>query len=446
MTNNKIGSGIVAAAAIGVALLLQANPSETLASADDVSGSSGYPRTIHVDGGDIQSALDSAAPHSVVICDRNRQVTLATPVRVRKPLTFRGLNARLPEKLSRTPLVVVQSEGVTVSDFELHGNGDTVPQAERAPLLVLEAGGFTVERGLFTNSSKDGILIDGSALTGADLTGGVVRDIVGRVIRRDLVSIGGSGATGHRIRNVLVDNVRCYGSEFRGTVEVSDGSENITVRKVYAEDCLYAIDVQDHGNPNQINRNVVIEDVYSRNSRHAIRTASKPLGHTNLVLRNIVAEHCIAPLEIKNIDNVTLHGVTILDHTSPNPPVSVVNCDGLSIRDVTIKDVDSPAPALLIQDCSAALVDNVTVRGKTGSMSVAVCYRITADESFSGLRITNVFAPTTELGIILLERHGTQGTLSDYVISGNIARVVDNIQGARAVIANNTAPAANGKP
>ena len=249
----------------------------------------------------------------------------------------------MPEKLSRTPLVVVQSEGVTVSDFELHGNGDTVPQAERAPLLVLEAGGFTVERGLFTNSSKDGILIDGSALTGADLTGGVVRDIVGRVIRRDLVSVGGSGATGHRIRNVLFDNVRCYGSEFRGTVEVSDGSENITVRKVYAEDCLYAIDVQDHGNPNQINRNVVIEDVYARNSRHAIRTASKPLGHTNLVLRNIVAEHCVAPLEIKNIDNVTLHGVTILDHTSPNPPVSVVNCDGLSIRDVTIKDVDSPA-------------------------------------------------------------------------------------------------------
>jgi hypothetical protein len=446
MTNNKIGSGIVAAAAIGVALLVQANPSAAFASADDVSGSSGHPRTIHVDGGDIQSAIDAAVPHSVVIFDRNRQVTLAVPLKVTKPLTIRGLNARLPQKLSKTPLVVIQSEGVTVSDFELHGNGDTVPQVERAPLLVLQAGGFTVERGLFTNSSKDGILIDGGALAAADLTGGVVRDIVGRTIRRDLVSVGGSGSEGHRIRNILIDNVRCYNSQFRGTVEVSDGSENITVRKVYAEDCIYAIDVQDHGNPNQINRNVVIEDVYARNSRHAIRTASRPLGHTNLVLRNIVAERCIAPLEIKNIDNVTLHGVTILDHASPNPPVSVLNCDGLSIRDLTIKDDVSQAPALLMQDCSAVLVDNVTLRGKTGSISAAVCYRITADEAFSGLRIANVFAPRTESGIILLERKGTQGTLSDYVISGNIARVVDKIQGAHAVIANNTAPSANGKP
>ena len=351
----------------------------------------------------------------------------------------------MPDKLSRTPLVVIQSEGVTISDFELHGNGDTVPQEERAPLLVLQAGSFTVERGLFTNSSKDGILIDGGVLAGADLTGGVVRDIVGRIIRRDLVSVGGSGSEGHRIRNILIDNVRCYNSQFRGTVEVSDGSENITVRKVYAEDCIYAIDVQDHGNPDQINRNVVIEDVYARKCRHAIRTASRPLGHTNLVIRNVVAEQCIAPLEIKNIDNVTLHGVTILDHTSPNSPVSVLNSDGLSIRDLTIKNVDSHSAALAIENCSDVLVDNVTLRGKLNNLSASVSYRITTDEAFSGLRITNVNAPRTDLGIILLERKGTQGTLSDYVISGNIARVVDNLQGACAVIVNNTAPSGNGK-
>jgi hypothetical protein len=228
-------------------------------------------------------------------------------------------------------------------------------------------------------------------------------------------------------------------------VEVSDGSENITVRKVYAEDCIYAIDVQDHGNPDQINRNIVIEDVYARRSRHAIRTASRPLGHTNLVIRNVVAEQCIAPLEIKNIDNVTLHGVTILDHTSPNSPVSVLNSDGLSIRDLTIKNFDSHSAALAIENCSDVLIDNVTLRGKLNNRSASVSYRITTDEAFSGLRITNVFAPGTDLGIILLERKGTQGTLSDYVISGNIARVVYNLKGARAVIVNNTAPSGNGK-
>src|SRR4051794_30038113 len=130
---------------------------------------------------DVQAVVDAAHPHSIVICNRNRQVVLSRPVRIRKPLTIRGLNARLPAKLGRTSLLVVQSEGVVVSDFELHGNGDTVPQNERAALLVVEAGDFCVERGAFFNSSKDGILIDGGALVGKDLTGGVVKDVVGRV-------------------------------------------------------------------------------------------------------------------------------------------------------------------------------------------------------------------------------------------------------------------------
>jgi nitrous oxidase accessory protein NosD len=182
-----------------------------VAAADQPNASGGdHPRIIYVDDRDPATVIAAAPAHSIVICDRNRQVTLSEPVRIRRPLTLRGLNARLPEKLGKTPLVVVEAEGVVVTDFELHGNGDTVSQADRAPLLVLEAGGFCVERGSFSNSSKDGILIDGAAAgrAGADLAGGVVRDIVGRVIRRDLVSVGGGGQEGHRIRNVLIDNVR----------------------------------------------------------------------------------------------------------------------------------------------------------------------------------------------------------------------------------------------
>src|SRR4051794_35661491 len=60
---------------------------------------------------DVQAVVDAAPPHSIVICDRNRQVVLTQPVRIRKPLTIRGLNSRLPAKLGRTSLLIVQSEG-----------------------------------------------------------------------------------------------------------------------------------------------------------------------------------------------------------------------------------------------------------------------------------------------------------------------------------------------
>src|SRR6185369_8540779 len=103
------------------------------------------------------------------------------------------------------------------------------------------------------NSSKDGVMIDGDGSKDEDIVGGGVRDIVGRGVVRDTVSISGSSGHGRKIRNVLVDNVRCYNSRLRGAVEVSDGTDNITVRKVYAEDAVYALDVQDHKEPGQSN-------------------------------------------------------------------------------------------------------------------------------------------------------------------------------------------------
>ncbi len=97
---------------------------------------------------------------------------------------------------------------------------------------------------------------------------------------RDLVSISG-GNRGQRIRNVSVENVRLKKGYLRGAVEVSDGTDNITVRHVYAEQAVYAIDVQDHASarkktaetahPCAPNTNVILEDVLAVDCRHAIQ-------------------------------------------------------------------------------------------------------------------------------------------------------------------------------
>lgn len=384
----------------------------------------------------LQQLIDTAPSNTVVQCDPNRLFTLAAPVFVRKPLTLAGLRARLPEKLGNTSLVVVESSGVAVTDFELTGNADSVDQADRAPLLVIRAGNFRVERGTFLNSSKDGVMIETDGTNDQDLVGGVVRDVVGRGVIRDTVSISGSSGKGRKIRNVLVDNVRCYDSRLRGAVEVSDGTDNITVRKVYAESAVYAIDVQDHNQPGQSNRNVVIEDIYAVRCKHALRTANSRKGHGNLTIRDITAEQCVIPVQISHTENVNLSGVRVLDHAG-KPPIQITDCSGVSVRDVVVQNVTIQGAALFLQNCSEIVVDGLNVRGQTNKLESAVHFKINRLQAFSGLRISNVMArDVTDAGIVL-ETSKETGTLTDYLVTGNVATVRDGIQGQRGVITNN---------
>ncbi len=379
----------------------------------------------------LQEIVDAAPSNSVVQCDPNRVLTLSSPVTIRKPLTVAGLRARLPEKLGNASLLVVESSGVAITDFELTGNADSVPQNERAPLIVIHAGAFRVERGTFLNSSKDGVMIDGDGTAGEDLVGGVVRDIVGRGVIRDTVSISGSSGKGRRIRNILVDNVRCYDSRLRGAVEVSDGSDNITVRKVYAEGAVYAIDVQDHDQPGQANRNVVIEDVYAVRCKHALRTANSRKGHANLTIRDITAAQCTIPVQISHTENVNLSGVRVLDHSGKSP-IQITDCSGVSVRDVLIQNAVISGPALLLQNCDQTVVDGFNVRGETNKMESAIYYRIARPQTFSGLRISNVSVrEASEAGIVLEATGKQKGTLTDYRVTGNLATVQDRIKGER---------------
>jgi hypothetical protein len=338
---------------------------------------------VQVNQRDLQQVIDSAPSNSIVQCDPNQPITLSVPVTIRKPLTLVGLHARLPENLGLTPLLVVEAKGVAVTDFKLVGNAESVPQKDRAPLLIIHAGDFRVERGQFLNSSKDGVMIDGDGPTNApiseDIVGGVVRDIVGRGVRRDVVSISGSSGQGRRIRNVLVDNVRCYDSALRGAVEVSDGTDNITVRKVYAESAVYAIDVQDHNQPGQSNRNVLVEDVYAVRCKHAIRTANSRKGHANLTVRDITAERCNSPVQISHTANLNLSNVRVLNHESGKPAIHLQDCHGVSVRDVVVESISANGPAVLLENCAETVLDGFHLRGQTNRLASAICFRITIE-------------------------------------------------------------------
>ena len=388
---------------------------------------------IRVGDRNIREEIRAAPPHSVIVFDRNRTLTVSAPIVIDKPLTIRGINAKLADELARIPIIIVESPGFRLEDFELRGNASDVPSDDRSPLVTIRAGDFSVERGVFINSAKDGVMIQGVA---SDIVGGTVRDVVGIGNVRDVVSIAG-GKQGAKIRNVLVENIRAYGSILRGAVEVSDGIDNVTVRKIFALDCVYAVDVQDHDHPRQDNHNVTLQDIYAVNCRHAIRTKNSVKGHTNLTIRDVTAERCELPLRISNTDNVTLSNVRVLDHVFPEPPVVVSNCNGVSIRDVTIEIRSGAEAALLLVDCDRALIDSLVLSGDTQVLENGLTYRETRGAVLEGLRIHNVFAPKVSGAGIMLSAEGKGGALNNYIITGNVARIENTFVGKNGIVRDN---------
>lgn len=348
----------------------------------------------------LQDRLDEAPEHSVVDFAMTEFVTLDKPLRVAKPLTVRGLRLQLPPKLPRTQLLQTNVEGFSLTDSHFRGNADTVGQDQRASLVEVRAGKFRVERCTFENSSKNGLTIDPGD-TDQPLIGGVVRDIVGHGVVRDVVSLSG-GSRGGTVRDVLVENVYASDSSLRGAVEVSDRTWDVTVRGVTADRCVYAVDVQDHDLATDINRNVLLEDIRARNCRHAVRTATDPIGHNGLTIRNVVAEDCDVPLRIDHIANVLVDGVHIIgrerDPAETNDlecAFQIKGCTNVTIRNVVIEGVDNiPAPVKVV-DTSQLLVDRLVVDGKNpGDAAILLVSRKgPAASSIESVEFRSIIAP-----------------------------------------------------
>lgn len=308
------------------------------------------------DGSDLQQLLNEVPEHAVVVCDASTMLTFRSPLVINKALTLQGLHARLPDKLGKTALIEVKAEGVTLLDLELHGNYDSVPQDRRSTLIWIAKGDFRIERCRFFDGSKDGVMITPEPDQG-DLVGGVVRDIEAHRMGRDAVSISG-GNRGSRVRNVTVENVNLETGYFRGAVEVSDGTQNIAVRNVRADKCVYAVDVQDHKGQSAPNVNVFLEDIAAVDCKHIVRTANSPRGHANLVLRNLAATRCQRPLVLSNTENVVLDGLRIEEHArDAEVPVALRNCHGVTIRGLTMADCDYAGEPLRMEKCTGVTMN-----------------------------------------------------------------------------------------
>lgn len=333
----------------------------------------GEPATIKFTGGnesEFQTLLDKAPAGAVVICEQSKPLEISTTLLVRKPVTLRGFKACLQPQLGKTPILIADAEGVTLTDIEMRGNYDTVDQKHRAPLIHIKRGGFRIERCKFFDGSKDGIMVTPEDGAG-DIVGGVIRDIEGARMGRDLVSLSG-GNGGLRIRDVTVENVRLKTGFLRGAVEVSDGTDNITVRHVVAEDAVYAIDVQDHGavkkktgNRCAPNTKVLLEDVTAVRCKHIVRTANHaPPAHADLTLRDFTGRDCQEPVRISNTTRVLIENLCITNEKPlDESPVELRNDQQIVIRNVTVKGTAEGVAPVVANGCTDVKMERVTCNG-----------------------------------------------------------------------------------
>ena len=403
-------------------------------------GPSGSPDSVRIDAGALQEAVANAPPHAVLVADRSRQVEIAETVRIEKPVTLVGLNMRLKPGLAKTPIIEVLSEEVRIREFTLEGNGDSVEQPDRAPLILIRRGRFVVEDGETNNSAKDGVMITPVPEYG-DIEHGVLRNLTARNTIRDVVSIGGRGHEGLFVRHLVVENIRSYGSQLRGPVEVSDGSEHITVRDVYAESSFYGVDVQDHSREGMVNRQILIDGVQVKDCVTAVRTANRDFGHNGLTIRNVTgvdfrADDRWRPLHVRNTSNVVIENVRIEGGPPEGPWVLVQNSDNLTLRNVAIVNAGQDGAVVVVEDSNNALLDNIVITGER-QPTRGLEYRVTADERFGGLRIRNVVASEVRDVGIALEDRSKSGGLESYFVTANMATVKADLPADRRVVEGN---------
>jgi hypothetical protein len=311
------------------------------------------------DGSDLQKVLDAAPVGATITCDAKRSLEISKSITIRQALTLTGLNARLPKTLGKTPILIVAAEGVTLFDLKLHGNHGSVDDRKRAPLIHVRKGKFRIERCIFYDATKDGIMVTPEKSDG-DVVGGVIRDIKAYRMGRDAVSIsGGDRRWGMCVRNVLIEDVRLERGYRRGAVEVSDGSDNITVRRVYAKDAKYAIEVHDHGQKVP-NTNLVFEDVTAVNCLALLLGGDNIRGHKNVTLRRATATDCKMPVRIKHYANILIEDLTITNQAKADSPrIHLIDCQGVRVRNVNIKGLASGVKPVSQKDCTDVAIEKL---------------------------------------------------------------------------------------
>ncbi len=92
---------------------------------------------------------------------------------------------------------------------------------------------------------------------------------------------------------------------------------------------------------------------------------------------------------------------------------------------------------MVVQDCNQTTIDGLVLRGTARGLTSGISFLATAGRPLTGLHIHHVTAPEVRPAGILLSTEQKGGTLTDFLISENLARVVNTMIPSRGILCNN---------
>ncbi|KAJ8903137.1 hypothetical protein NDN08_004249 [Rhodosorus marinus] len=280
---------------------------------------------------ELRAQVQGAEAGNVLLAGGGCMWTIDKPVRVSVPLTIRGVHARVKNG-KFIPIFDVRGDNVTITDCRLVGNFGTIFETRRRPLIYARGSNFVMERLKFFKGSKDGIEVVPRNSQTNPIRNGLIRDIVGYDMNRDVVAIDGNGrddgSGGDFISNITIDNVRSHTSLQAGAVEVSDGVSDISVRNVYAIDSIYALTIQDHLAVTEENRRIIASNIVADYSNYTFFAETNfTVAHRDVDIRRVMSYKCQKSVFFSHIDNTTATDVRSRHSLNPENDADVIDCN-----------------------------------------------------------------------------------------------------------------------
>eukprot|EP00189_Rhodosorus_marinus_P000994 CAMPEP_0113958928 /NCGR_PEP_ID=MMETSP0011_2-20120614/3812_1 /TAXON_ID=101924 /ORGANISM="Rhodosorus marinus" /LENGTH=797 /DNA_ID=CAMNT_0000970085 /DNA_START=683 /DNA_END=3076 /DNA_ORIENTATION=- /assembly_acc=CAM_ASM_000156 len=318
---------------------------------------------------DLKSQIENAVSGSEILAPSGGcEFVLHKHINVtRDDITIRGLRATIRDGYPE-PMLNVTGDRFVMTDFELTGNAESILDGLRESLVYLHGNDFDIRRGKLSRASRDAIGIQPVWFSpNKRIDRGRVSDIVGYQNSRETVSLGNfplldfdTGDYGTEeerktvyVSNVHLENIRAYGSELKGALEVSDGVEDIVVKNIYAEDCRYGIAIQDHGvSEHESNNRVSVSNLVVFDSFFAVLSQTNPIPHSDISFKRVLARHCTRGMRMRHIARLRMDDVRILESGGPflvsrgRSLNEIEDCPQLKIKDLLISGGGAQAVAI----------------------------------------------------------------------------------------------------
>ncbi|KAJ8903425.1 hypothetical protein NDN08_004533 [Rhodosorus marinus] len=341
----------------------------------------------------LKQQVEKAKANSKLVADPKCRWETSEEININRPMTINGINVTLKKGVGKTAIFAIRAENVVMQDFVLTGNNGTVDWLDRESLLLAHAGKFIIQRGVFKKASKNGVTVRPDRKNPVNIVGGILRDLVGKKNRRDLASITTTVVDDklYTSSGIVAEHLEAFDQPERGTIEVTDGAWGITIRDIYAKNCLYAVDIQDHDqHKNGVVKDVQISDVLAEDSTYAVRSETFMNGHSDITIKKVQAKNCMNAVLMDRIKRLKIRDVHIVNGRNESTQVDIANSRYVTLRDLKFSSGVGRSSAVMLRESTNVNMKNIVLAKDTDfKFGITVNSTQTMEKAFRTLTFKN---------------------------------------------------------